>query len=192
MEHRSDAVDPRRWRTLAVVLVATFMGFLRALLLVELPGGASTPRATQPGSVIPVWGDEHVDDLAELVDRTVDVAPLPGDLDVGVVDLPTISHQVAAGSGNLGQQRREPHHPPVDRDVIDLDAPLGEQFLDVAVGQAKAQVPADRQDDDVRREPEACEGGQLGAGGARQGSHADSLGLQPRSPPMQQSRSVCR
>jgi hypothetical protein len=28
MEHRSDAVDPRRWRTLAVVLVATFMGFL--------------------------------------------------------------------------------------------------------------------------------------------------------------------
>jgi hypothetical protein len=104
-------------------------------------------------------GDEPVDDLPEPLDRPVDVAPLPGDLDVGLVDLPAISHQVAAGSGNLGQQRREPHHPPVDADVVDLDASFGEQFLDVAVGQAKAQVPADRQDDDVRREPEAGEGG---------------------------------
>jgi hypothetical protein len=26
--------------------------------------------------------------------------------------------------------------------VVDLDTPLGEQFLDVAVGQAEAQLPA--------------------------------------------------
>jgi hypothetical protein len=29
-------------------------------------------------------GDEHVDDLAELVDRTIDVAPLAADLDIGL------------------------------------------------------------------------------------------------------------
>jgi hypothetical protein len=39
----------------------------------------------------------------------------------------------------------EPHHPAVDGDVVDLDATLGEQLLDVAVRQAEAQVPADGQ-----------------------------------------------
>jgi hypothetical protein len=34
--------------------------------------------------------------------------------------------------------------------VIDFDASLGEQLLDVAIGQAEAQVPADHQDDHVR------------------------------------------
>jgi hypothetical protein len=38
--------------------------------------------------------------------------------------------------------------------VVDLDAPLGQQLLDVAIGQAVAQVPADRDRDHLRREPE--------------------------------------
>jgi len=33
-------------------------------------------------------GHEHVEDLAGLVDRAVDVAPLAGDLAVDLVDLP--------------------------------------------------------------------------------------------------------
>jgi hypothetical protein len=36
--------------------------------------------------------------------------------------------------GGLGQQRREPLHPTVDGDVVDIDAALGEQLLDVPVG----------------------------------------------------------
>jgi hypothetical protein len=40
------------------------------------------------------------------------------------------------GSGH-GEQRRESLHPPVDGDVVDLDAALGEQLFDVAVGQPK-------------------------------------------------------
>jgi hypothetical protein len=40
------------------------------------------------------------------------------------------------GSGH-GEQRRESLHPPVDGDVVDVDAALGEQFFDVAVGQPK-------------------------------------------------------
>ena len=50
------------------------------------------------GRIAP-WGDEHVDDLAELVDRTVDVPPVASHLDLGLVDLPTVADAVAAWSG---------------------------------------------------------------------------------------------
>jgi hypothetical protein len=42
---------------------------------------------------------------------------------------------VPARSGGIGQQRREAHHPAVDRDVVDFDAALHEQLLDVAIGE---------------------------------------------------------
>jgi hypothetical protein len=38
--------------------------------------------------------------------------------------------------------------------MIDRDAAFGEQFLDIAVGQATAQVPADRDRDHLSRESE--------------------------------------
>jgi hypothetical protein len=108
---------------------------------------------------IPPWGHEHVDDLPELVDRSVHIAPPTRDLYVGLVHLPAVTDRMAAGPGGLGQQRREPLHPPVDRDVVDLDAPFGEQLLDVTVRQPEAQVPADRENDHVGWEAEAGEGG---------------------------------
>jgi hypothetical protein len=46
-------------------------------------------------------------------------------------------------AGGIDELCRERLHPPVDRDMIDVDAVFGEQFFDVAVGQAIAQVPAD-------------------------------------------------
>jgi hypothetical protein len=70
--------------------------------------------------------DEYVDDLLELVDGPVDIAPSAGDLHIGLVHLPAIAHAMPAGPGGVGQQRREPQHPPVDGDVVDLDATLGE------------------------------------------------------------------
>jgi hypothetical protein len=41
--------------------------------------------------------------------------------------------------------------------VVDLDTALREQLLDITVGQPEAQVPADSDDDDIEREPEAGE-----------------------------------
>jgi hypothetical protein len=41
--------------------------------------------------------------------------------------------------------------------VVDLDVSFGQQFLDVAVAQAVAQVPPDHDHDRVDREPEAGE-----------------------------------
>jgi hypothetical protein len=79
------------------------------------------------------------------------------DLHVGLVDLPAIANAVAAWPSGVGQQWRGPLHPAVDGDVVDLDAALGEEFFDVAVGQAEAQLPADRNDDDIGWEAEAGE-----------------------------------
>jgi hypothetical protein len=44
---------------------------------------------------------------------------------------------MAAGPGGLSEQRREPLDPPVDGDVVDLDAAFAEQFLGVAVGETE-------------------------------------------------------
>jgi hypothetical protein len=47
------------------------------------------------------------------------------------------------------------------RDVVDLDATLGEQFLDVALRQPEAQLPTDSQDDHSggNRKPAKADGG---------------------------------
>jgi hypothetical protein len=63
-----------------------------------------------------------------------------------------------AGPGGLGQQRREAQDPAVDGDVVDLDAAFDQELFDVTVGQAVAQVPADRDGDDLGWEAEAGEG----------------------------------
>jgi hypothetical protein len=52
--------------------------------------------------------DEVVDDLPELVDRAVDVAPLTGDLHIGFADLPAVTDGVPtrpAASASSGVKR---------------------------------------------------------------------------------------
>jgi hypothetical protein len=132
-------------------------------------------------------GDEHVDDLAELVDGAVHVPPLAGDLDVGLVDPPAGTDHVPARRCGVNQQRREALHPAVDADVVDLDAAFGEQLFDVAVGQPEAQRPAHRQHDDVGWEAEAREGGSRNGSNTRAAdSHAGSLAGRRRSSRTQQ------
>ena len=106
---------------------------------------------------VPTLRHVHVDHLAMLVDRPVDVPPDPGDLDVGLVDEPAIPSHVPTRPGRVDQQRREPLHPPVEGHVVDLDATLGEQLLQVPVGQPVPQVPAHRQQDHLGRETEPSE-----------------------------------
>jgi hypothetical protein len=64
---------------------------------------------------------------------------------------------VPAEPGRVGQQRRESLDPAEDGDVIDLDTPLSQHLLNVAIGLAVAQVPPDRHHDHLRREPEPSE-----------------------------------
>jgi hypothetical protein len=60
-------------------------------------------------------------------------------------------------SGGVGEHRGEPLHPPVDSHVVDLDAALSQQLLNVPIREAVAQVPADRDRDHLRWEPEPRE-----------------------------------
>jgi hypothetical protein len=89
--------------------------------------------------------------------------------------------------GGVGQERREAQHPAVDGDMVDRDPALGEQLLDVAVGEAEAQVPADRQHDDVGWEAEASKVRSWNRSRARTArSHAASLAAPQRSQRTQQ------
>ena len=47
--------------------------------------------------------DEYVDDLPELIDRTVDVPPAAGDLHIGLVHLPAVTDGVPARPGSVGE-----------------------------------------------------------------------------------------
>ena len=46
-------------------------------------------------------GDEDVYDLAVFIDREVEVAPSPGDFDIGFINKPASTDCVAAGSGGV-------------------------------------------------------------------------------------------
>ena len=72
--------------------------------------------------------------------------------------MPAISDDVLTGSSRLRELRCKALDPPVDADVVHLDPALGKELLDVPVGEAEAQVPADRQGDDLGREAVPGEG----------------------------------
>jgi hypothetical protein len=101
-----------------------------------------------------------VEDLPVLVDCPVDVPPDTVDLDVGLVDEPSVTDGVTGRAGGIDQFRGEPLDPAERGHVIDVDAALGEELLQVPVRQALAQVPADRQEDHIRgnRNPAKAEG----------------------------------
>jgi len=109
----------------------------------ELSGGADVAS----------FGHVYVDDLAVLIDRSVHVAAHTCDLDISFVHKPTVAHRVTAWTSGVDQQWCEALYPSVDGDVINLDATLCEEFFDITVGQAVAEVPADSQQDHLRRKP---------------------------------------
>jgi hypothetical protein len=82
-----------------------------------------------------------------LVDRAEQVAPGATHLEIRLVHVPAIPHDVLAGPGSLRELRGEALDPPVHRDVVDLDAAFGEELFDISVGKAEPQVPPDRQGD---------------------------------------------
>jgi hypothetical protein len=102
---------------------------------------------------VTAFGDQAVDDLAVLVDRAVEIGPAAGDLDVGLVDEPPVTRGVTSWPGGVDELGSEGLHPADDRDVVDLDAALSEQLLNVAVRQPVTQIPAHSDRDHLAREP---------------------------------------
>lgn len=103
----------------------------------------------------------HIDDLAVLIHGRVQVTLHTGDLDVGLVHKAAVTHRVTARARSVDQQRCESLCPPVDGDVINLDASLSQQFLDVAVRQPMTEVPEHSQQDHFGWEPVPGKGGGL-------------------------------
>ena len=73
------------------------------------------------GCQVPLLRHQYVDDLAALLDRSVQIDPAPGEPS-RFVGKPPITGNVPAGSGRVDQHRSEPLHPAVNGDVIDGDA----------------------------------------------------------------------
>jgi hypothetical protein len=80
---------------------------------------------------------------------------------IRLVHLPAVTDGVSARPGGIGQQRREAQHPPVHRHMVRLDAALGEEFPEVAVGQAEGryQRTASTVTSGGKREPARAERG---------------------------------
>jgi hypothetical protein len=148
--------------------------------------GADEEAACRGG--VPLLGQQHLDDLPELVDRPVQVPPPTGGLDVGLIDKPPVPGRMPKWPG-IGEQR-EPLHQPVHRDVVDLDAELGQQLLDVPVGQPIAEVPADRDGDHLGWETGTRQTPTGRRGDGRAEVDAPAQLPQPDRPPTGRARSM--
>ena len=69
---------------------------------------------------------QHVHDLAILVDGTKGGPPTTIDLEQGLVNVPLPSDRMAVPACSLDEARREGMHPVVDRARVDADAPLSQ------------------------------------------------------------------
>jgi hypothetical protein len=69
-------------------------------------GRGDRPLKAPPRSLgVARCGHQHVDDLPDLINGAVDLAPPAGDLHGGFVELPAVADGVAAGPGRLDRQR---------------------------------------------------------------------------------------
>jgi uncharacterized protein YjbI with pentapeptide repeats len=110
----------------------------------------------------PLGAQQEVDGLPRPVDGPVEVAPLPADSHVGLVDVPRPAARPQVPPRPLLELGREALDPTIERDVVDLDPTVGEHPLEVTVADGELQVPAQRPEDDLGREAKAAEGPGVG------------------------------
>ena len=97
--------------------------------------------------------NQHIKDLAFVVDGTPEVHPLAGDPNNHLVQLPPIARAGTAPPQPPCDHRSELQHPAPDGLVGDVEPSLGEEILDVSVAEREPQVDPDRMLDDNRRKP---------------------------------------
>jgi hypothetical protein len=62
-----------------------------------------------------------------------------------------------AGAGRIDQQWSEPLHPAVNGHMVDRDPAFGQQLFDVPIREPVPEIPPDRHQHHLRREPETGE-----------------------------------
>jgi hypothetical protein len=94
--------------------------------------------------------EEKVDRRAGRIHRPVEVTPLAFDPDVRLVQAPAVIGRFKSRAQTSPQFRGVTLHPAPDGNVVDQKSALGKEFLHVTVRQREAQIPTDRQKDDLR------------------------------------------
>jgi hypothetical protein len=100
--------------------------------------------------------NQHVEDLAFMVDGTLEIHAYTGDPDHHLVQMPSIAWPRPTLAQPSRNRRAELQHPTPHRFIGDIEPALGEQFLHVAVAQRKAEIEPDRVLDDLGRKTMAA------------------------------------
>ena len=100
--------------------------------------------------------DQHVEDLALVIDGAPEIRPLAGDAHHHLVQMPAIARPRATLAQPSRDRGTELQHPSPHRFVGDVEPSFGQQLLDIAVAQGEAEIEPDRVLDDLGREAMAA------------------------------------
>src|SRR3954453_17704324 len=140
--------------------------------------------------LVPLGSEPEVDRLTGAVDRSVQVAPLPVDPDVRLINVPRPAAGAQMTAHPLLQLRGEALDPAVHGRVIHLHAPVGEHGLEIAIADRELQVPAHGPEDHLSREAEAAERAGGGHGGYSRKGEGRSTTPTWACSPAQRNRTV--
>lgn len=93
-----------------------------------------------------------INHLSVLVDRPIDVGPLPVQASVRFIYAPFCPDRASMDTGSFAKQWQEPLDSTVDRATVHDKTTFGEPLDDVGVAQAVPNVPANCQSDNIIRE----------------------------------------
>src|SRR5216684_8319320 len=96
--------------------------------------------------------NQHVENLALVIDGAPQVHPFASNPDHHLVEVPSIARAWAAPSQLSCYPGPELQNPAPHRFIGNLQAALGEEFLNVAVAQRETEIEPNRVLDDRRRE----------------------------------------
>src|SRR5690606_21376076 len=98
-------------------------------------------------SQIPPLTEPELNRIAVAVDGAVEIHPMPTDLDISLVDMPSAGDRALAPIELLQQERSIVDGPAMDGGVVDGDAALRHHLLEIAQAQAVSEIPADAEQD---------------------------------------------
>src|SRR5712671_4996934 len=96
--------------------------------------------------------NQHVENLALVIDRAPQVHLPAGDPDHHLVEVPPVARAWALPSKPSGKAGPEFQNPAPHRFIRNLQAALGEELFDIPVAQCEPEIKPDRMLDDRRRE----------------------------------------
>ena len=99
-----------------------------------------TPEKLQCRCRVPAWLNDQVEDFAFVVDRSPKVHALTADLADHLVEVPATRGWMPAFLQVRRDLGTELGHPAADCFIAHVDAPLGQQLLDVAQTQREAEI----------------------------------------------------